>query len=160
MAAVLNDNAEPSVASLLCPFFHHSGPDDLDLVHRSVLSLCLDQAHALNHSHPALHATKDCMLSIQPRCWRESNEKLTAICIGAAVRHAENTSSSMLQIAANLVLEFFAVDRAASAAGAGRITGLDHEVGDNAVEDDIVVVASLCESGKVLAGLDSLILGF
>lgn len=36
---------------------------------------------------------------------------------------------------------------------------MDHEVGDDAVENDIVVVASLCERSEVLASLDSLMLG-
>jgi hypothetical protein len=53
----------------------------------------------------------------------------------------------------DFVFEFLAVDRAASAAGAGRITSLDHEVRDNAVEDDVVIVASLREGCEVLACL-------
>jgi hypothetical protein len=55
----------------------------------------------------------------------------------------------------DFVLEFLAVDRASSTAGAGGIAGLDHEVRDNAVEDDVVVVASLREGREVLACLGS-----
>ena len=59
----------------------------------------------------------------------------------------------MLQSGVNLILEFLAVNRASSSAGAGRIAGLDHEVGYNAVEDDVVVVASLRERGKIVTSL-------
>lgn len=59
----------------------------------------------------------------------------------------------MLQPGVNLVLEFLTVDRASSSAGAGRIAGLDHEVGYDAVEDDAVVVASLRERRKIVTSL-------
>ena len=59
----------------------------------------------------------------------------------------------MLQSWVDLVFEFFSEDGAAAAAGAGGIAGLEHEVGDYAVEDDFVVIASLGEGGEVLAGL-------
>lgn len=59
----------------------------------------------------------------------------------------------MLEIRINLVLEFLAVDGASSSASAGRIAGLYHEVGDNAVEDDIVIVASLRKRREVLTRL-------
>lgn len=59
----------------------------------------------------------------------------------------------MLEVGINLVLEFLAVDRASSSASAGRIASLYHEVGDNAVEDDIVVVASLRKRREVLTRL-------
>lgn len=44
----------------------------------------------------------------------------------------------------------------ASATGASRIAGLNHEVGDYAVDDDIVVVAPLGQGCEVLACLVSL----
>jgi hypothetical protein len=53
----------------------------------------------------------------------------------------------------DFVFEFLAVDGAASSTGAGGITGLDHEVRDDAVEDDIVVVSALREGREVLACL-------
>ena len=45
----------------------------------------------------------------------------------------------MHQRADDLVLEFTAVDRAAARAGAGGVAALEHEAGDYAVEDDVVV---------------------
>lgn len=140
------------IPSLLIALFYLR-PNDLHFVHWSILSICLDQTHSLNHSHATLHATEDSMFAIQPWCWRKGNEELTAIRVGTTVRHAENTGTSVFQVVADFVFEFLAVDRASSSTGAGGITGLDHEIGDDAVEDDIVVVAALCEGREVFAGL-------
>lgn len=149
---------QAATTSLLCALFHHSCANDLDLVHRSVLAASLDQTHALDDPHPTLHPAEDCVLAIQPGRRRKSDEELTAICIGAAVRHAQNSGTGVLEVITDLILEFLAVDGAAAAASASRITGLDHEVGDDSVENDIVVVSSLRESRKVLAGLEELAL--
>jgi hypothetical protein len=53
----------------------------------------------------------------------------------------------------NFVLELVAVDGSSSAAGAGWVSGLEHEVGDYAVEEEVVVVAAAGEGFEVLAGL-------
>ncbi|TGO68361.1 hypothetical protein BELL_0833g00030 [Botrytis elliptica] len=50
------------------------------------------------------------------------------------------------------VFEFFPVDRGSAAAGASGIAGLQHEVWDDPVEDDAVVVAAPDESLEVGAG--------
>lgn len=59
----------------------------------------------------------------------------------------------MLELGGYLVGEFLAVDGGAAATGAGGVAGLDHEVGDYAVHEEVVVVAALGEGGEVLAGL-------
>lgn len=59
----------------------------------------------------------------------------------------------MLQLGGDLVLELLAVDGGAAAAGAGGVAGLDHEVGDDAVDEEVVIVAALGEGGEVLARL-------
>lgn len=59
----------------------------------------------------------------------------------------------MLQGRVNFVLELVAVDGSSSAAGAGWVSGLEHEVGDYAVEEEVVVVAAAGEGFEVLAGL-------
>ena len=41
------------------------------------------------------------------------------------------------------ILELVAVNGGTATAGASGVTGLKHEVGDDAVKDDIVVVAAL-----------------
>ena len=54
----------------------------------------------------------------------------------------------------NLVLEFLAVNGGATATGPSGVTGLQHEVWNYAVEDDIVIVATLGEGGEVFASLE------
>ena len=99
------------------------------------------------------------MLPIQPWRRRQRNKKLTPIRVRPAVRHAQHSCPRMLETRVGLVFEFFAVDRAAPAAGAGRVARLKHEVWDYAVKEDVVVVAALGEGGEVLAGLWGWLLG-
>jgi len=51
------------------------------------------------------------------------------------------------------VLELAAPDGLAAATSAGGVTALEHEAGDDAVEDDAVVLAGVGEAGEVLACL-------
>lgn len=139
--------------SLLCPFLDHSSPNDLDLVHGLVFSVCLDEAQALNDSHAALDTAKDCVLSVQPWSGRKCNEELTAVCVWPTVGHAQDSSSGVFQVSANLVFEFLAVNGATASTSAGRIACLNHEVRDDTVEDDIVVVAAFGKCREVLACL-------
>ena len=94
------------------------------------------------------------MFPIQPRRGCQRDEELTAVRIGPRIRHAQHARTGMFEIRVDLVGEFLAEDGAAAAAGAGGVAGLDHEVRDDAVDEDIVVVASGGEGGKVLAGLE------
>jgi len=48
------------------------------------------------------------------------------------------------------VFELAAEDGAASATGSSRISPLNHEVGNDAVEDDIVVFSRVGKAGEVL----------
>jgi len=59
----------------------------------------------------------------------------------------------------DLVGESAAVDGRASAAGAGGVAGLDHEVADDAVAGDGVVVAGGGEGGEVVACLMGVLVG-
>jgi len=61
----------------------------------------------------------------------------------------------------DFVGESAAVDGRASAAGAGGVAGLDHEVADDAVAGDGVVVAGGGEGGEVVASLvETLVAGY
>ncbi|TGO43553.1 hypothetical protein BOTNAR_2273g00020 [Botryotinia narcissicola] len=73
------------------------------------------------------------MFPIQPRRGRQRNKKLRPICIRARIRHRQDPRP----------------DRGSAAAGARGIARLQHEVGDDAVEDDVVVVAAPDESLEV-----------
>ena len=59
----------------------------------------------------------------------------------------------MGELGNDFVREAAAVDGGAAAAGACRVAGLDHEVADDAVGGDGVVVACCGEGGEVVAGL-------
>ena len=151
----------PVVAVVICrdqfpSFFialHNPGADDFDLISWSILSICFQKSHALNYPHATLYPAENCVFPVQP--WRrgQGDEELTAVRVGPTVCHAQNSSSRVFQPFLNLILEFLAVDRASSSAGAGRIAGLDHKVGYDAVEDDVVVITPLRESREILAGL-------
>jgi len=64
----------------------------------------------------------------------------------------------VLQRGRDLVLELGAVDGGSATAGASGVTALDHEVGDDAVEDEVVEVVALREGGEVLAGFGSVVI--
>ena len=93
------------------------------------------------------------MLPIQPRRRRQRDKELTPIRILPTIRHTQDPRPRMLQSRIDLIFELVAVDRSAAATGTGRIAGLEHEIWDYAVEDDVVVVPALGEGGEVVAGL-------
>lgn len=118
---------------------------NLDLLSRSILGSSLNQTHSLYNSQPTPDPTEDCMLPVQPRGWRKRKKELASICIRATVRHAQYPGTSMLKRCMYLVLKFFAINGAAPSSGTGWISGLNHEVRYYAVDDDIVIIASLGE---------------
>jgi predicted transcriptional regulator len=80
-------------------------------------------------------------------------QELGAVGARARVGHAERALAVVPERRDELVLELAAVDGRAAATGTGGVTTLDHEALDDAVEDDVVVLAGCGEGGKVLAGL-------
>lgn len=81
-------------------------------------------------------------------------QELAPIGIGPTIRHAQDACSCVFQAWMYLVLEFLAIYGRPAAASSGWIAGLEHEVRDNAVKYDIVVIIALSESEEVLAGLE------
>lgn len=59
----------------------------------------------------------------------------------------------MLELGSDFIFELVSIDAGATAASTCRIAGLEHEVGDYTVEEEIVVVAAAGESFEVFAGL-------
>ena len=84
----------------------------------------------------------------------QRDEELAAIGVGPGVRHAEDSGGGVRELGNDFVGEAAAVDGGAAATGARRVTGLDHEVADDAVGGDGVVVACCGEGGEVVAGLE------
>lgn len=99
----------PPSSSLLSLVLDNSGPNDLDLIHWFILRVCLDKPHALNNPHPTLDSAEDSMLPIQPWCWGQGDEELTAVGIGSAIGHAQNPSASVFEVSMNLVFELISI---------------------------------------------------
>ena len=83
----------------------------------------------------------------------QRDKKLASVGIGPSVRHAEDSGCGVGELGDDFVGESAAVDGGAAAAGARGVAGLDHEVADDAVGGDGVVVACCGEGGEVVAGL-------
>lgn len=64
----------------------------------------------------------------------------------------------MLEGRVDLVGELFAVDAGSSSSRACGVARLDHEVRDDAVEDDVVVVTSLSEGREILTRLGRMLI--
>src|SRR6516162_1035789 len=80
--------------------------------------------------------TKDGVIASQPGGWRNSDEELAAVGIGAGVGHGELAGLvESVRRAFGFVLEAIA---GAAHAGAGGVASLDHEVGDDAMKDGSV----------------------
>jgi hypothetical protein len=93
------------------------------------------------------------VLAVQVRSRGEADEELTAVGARAAVGHGQDTGASVLERAVELVLELAAPDGLSTTTGTSGVTALQHEAGDDAVEDDAVVLASVGETCKVLTCL-------
>ena len=85
------------------------------------------------------------MFAIQMGLWTMSDKELAAVGIGAGIRHGEGTGLMFP------VVSFIrkAVSRIATP-GPGGVAALDHEVGDNAVESGIVIVAVFNQKDKII----------
>lgn len=89
--------------------------------------------------------------------WRRAvrKEKLAAVGVFAFIRHGQHAAAVELaaQRALELVVEIPVPDAGAPFARARRVAALDHEVGDVAVEEEVVVVGFFGELDEVPAGL-------
>merc|ERR1740117_54056 len=89
---------------------------------------CCHDIHALNN------LSEHNVAAVEPRGLHSGEEELGAIGVRASVRHAKDTSASVLEFEI-LVSELRAVNAlTASAVAAGEVTALNHEVRDDAVE--------------------------
>ena len=79
------------------------------------------------------------MRAIQPVSWAKSNEKLTSICVGTCISHAEEPFLVVADVKV-LVREFSAVDReTARSIVVSKISSLRHEVLYHSVEGAALV---------------------
>src|SRR4029079_154550 len=121
---------------------------------RAVRRVRVERRDRVHDVHSSGDLAEDGVLAVEP--WarvRGDDEELAPVRIRAGVRHRERAAHD--RVVVEFVLEAVA---GASGAGSGRVATLDHEVGDDAVEDDAVVEPVSGELAEVLDGLRRLAL--
>jgi hypothetical protein len=126
--------------------------DNHNVLYRPIQLTSFNTSKLVHHIHPISNPTKNGMFAVQMRRRSQRNKELTAVCSGTAIRHGESSLRGVGERAVKLVFELLAVDGFSSSAGTCWITPLDHEAGNDAMENDIVVFACVCKLGKVSAG--------
>mmetsp|Transcript_10988 Transcript_10988/g.20214 ORF Transcript_10988/g.20214 Transcript_10988/m.20214 type:complete len:217 (+) Transcript_10988:243-893(+) len=117
----------------------------------------VDALDGLEHVHALRQPPEHGMLVVEPRTRNRRHEELRAIRVGSGVGHAQHARSVVPQVSMELVLELPAPDRLAARPVAQRVSALDHEVLDHAVEDGFVVIAVFRVHDEVLARLRTLL---
>ena len=149
---------QSSTSTLLPTFLHNPTPQDPHILHRPIPFPSPHHPKPLHGPHTPLHPPENRMLSIQPRRWRQRHEKLTPVRIRSRIRHRHHTRARVLQgrqmsrvrRRGEFVFEFTTgEDCFAAATGASGVAGLNHEVGDDAVDGSVVVVLATEEGGEV-----------
>lgn len=111
--------------------------------------VCFPSSHGVG-----ARVMKNCLtISTRPTYDQSCSTYLATIRIGPAVRHAQYSSSRVLQVRLDLVLELLAINGTSASSSASRVTALDHEIWDHTVENEAVVVAALSELREVFACL-------
>src|ERR1700676_2782845 len=90
------------------------------------------------------------MLPIQPRRFHVRDEKLAAVGVRTRIRHRKRPWSMLVRIPFGLVLELVARP---TAARAGRIAALHHEIRDHSMENRTVVALLLSQEYEIVNGL-------
>jgi len=135
--------------------------------------------YLLNNIHAFYDTAEDNVLSIQPGGLHSGDEELASVGVRSSIRHRQDTChineirpriksehaisqnnkhtrSKMLQWEA-FIFKLGSIDRfASSAVVVGEVTSLAHEVGDNTVEDAVLVSKSLlsgAQGTEILGGL-------
>jgi hypothetical protein len=122
---------------------------DLDRTERTVIARIGRHAGDLLDQIIVVALPKDVVVGVEMRSRNFSNEELRSVGVRSAVGHSEASRDIEGQVAL-FITETVA---GASAAVAQRVTTLDHEVGNHAVEDGPVVkrfVVHGCAAGRVL----------
>src|SRR5512133_3141810 len=122
---------------------------DADRLDRAVAAVGLRRADALDHVLTAGDLAEDRVLAVQPRALVSGDdEELRPVGVRSCVGHGKRAADDLVIV--DLVLELIARTARAGALGAA---ALDHEVGDDAVEDQPVVEAL---AGELLEVADCL----
>lgn len=117
--------------------------NDLDSVNRVALRDRIDNTLAF------VDFAEHSVLSVQPRSRDVGHEKLAAVGARTGVCHRKNSRTGVFEIRMNLVLELVA---RTAGTRASRVAALNHEVRDDAVKSESVVIALGGEVEVVGAG--------
>ena len=119
----------------------HGDGGDLLLHLGTVVAVGLDGGDGVHHVHTGGHLAEGGVLTVQMLGVGVHNEELAARRVGGGgTRHAEN-APLVLQVVLDAVEEELALDAVAGAAHAGAFgtAALDHEAGNDSVEDQTVI---------------------
>jgi len=95
------------------------------------------------------HLSEDCIIVVQMRMLRVCKEELRSIRVRARVSHRQNASGGVLVVWMNLISELGAPYAGAAFPCVRRITALQHEALDVAMEERIVVIARARQRKKI-----------
>ena len=137
----------------------HSDGSDLLLHQGTVLHAGSGGGDGVNNIHAGCHLTEGSVLLVQVLGILVHDEELGAGGVGGGgAGHAQN-ATLVLQIVLEAVEEELTLDAVAGAAHAGALgaAALDHEAGDDTVEDQTVVVALVGQGDEVIDTLGCLL---
>jgi len=132
---------------------HHFGADDLLFFNRAVTGAFFNLLQFFHHVHAADDLAEDGVFHMEPGSGYGCDEELAAVGAGAGVGHGEQAGLVEGEIARTLICEGFTPDRLAAHARPGGVATLDHELFDDAVKDDAVVIPVVNMGSEIFAGL-------
>ena len=96
--------------------------------------------------HPISDMTEDGVFAVKVRCGHVGDEELASIGPRARIGHGKNTGAAVFEPSVHFVFKAVA---GSAAACAGGIAALDHELLDDAMEGEAIVVTALREIQEV-----------
>ena len=137
---------------------HGDGSDHL-ILDGAGIAAGLYLGDGVDDLHAGGHLSKGGVLHVQmPGSFMHDDELASGGVGGGGTGHAEN-AALVLQVVLEAVEEEHALDAVAGAAHAGALgaAALDHEAGDDAMKDQAVVVALVCQGDEVIDTLGRLL---
>ena len=137
----------------------HGDGGDFLLCNGAVLGAGFDTGDGIHHVHAGRYLAEGGVLAVQVLGIGMHDEELAARGVGRrGTGHAEDTPL-MLQVVLHAVEEELALDAVAGAAHAGALgaAALNHEAGDDPVEDQAVIVIVVTQVDEVVNALGGLV---
>ena len=106
---------------------------------------CIDDIHAVDHF------TEDGVAHVEPRSRDGSDEELATVGAWSGIRHRQDTWAIKGVRADAFIFKVLTPDRLPAHASASWVAALDHELFNDTVEDDAIVIAVFRVCAEVLA---------